>query len=72
MAARIYDFVPRQNYSAADWRFPNDNERVMCLGRTGSGKSQMIAFLMAHSSFDRRPWIVIDYKGESTNSFEAN
>ena len=46
------------------FRLPNNNDRVAILGRNGSGKSVMAAWLMSEADIDRKPWIIIDYKGE--------
>lgn len=45
-------------------RGPNDQNRVMVLGRTGSGKSQFSIALLSTRNFDEMPWIILDYKGE--------
>lgn len=45
-------------------RGPTDQQRVVILGRTGSGKSQMAIALLSTRNFDEMPWVVIDYKGE--------
>lgn len=43
---------------------PDDTDRTMVLGRTGSGKSQFAISLLSTRNFDEIPWIIIDYKGE--------
>lgn len=45
--------------------FPNSTQRALIIGRTGSGKSMMGSWLLSHADFDRRPWLVIDYKYEA-------
>ena len=42
--------------------FPNDRTRTTVIGRTGTGKTQAGVWLLSHASYDRRPWIVFDYK----------
>jgi hypothetical protein len=46
------------------FRFPGGDARTTCIGATGSGKTTCGAWLLAHQRFDRRPWIVIDFKRE--------
>ncbi len=43
---------------------PTDQQRVIVLGRTGSGKSQFSIALLSTRNFDQMPWVIIDYKGE--------
>ena len=45
-------------------RLQRSNDRVALLGRNGSGKSTMAAFLLSEADIDRKPWIIVDYKGE--------
>ena len=45
-------------------RSPNDTQRTIVLGRTGSGKSQFAIDLLASRNFDEIPWVIVDYKGE--------
>ena len=47
-----------------EFRFPNHTQRVTIVGRTGTGKSMMGAWLLSNASFDKRPWVIIDYKYE--------
>lgn len=49
----------------ADFRFPGPRDRVTINGMTGSGKSTFAMWLFAMSAdFDKKPWILVDYKGE--------
>lgn len=43
---------------------PIDSERVFLVGRTGCGKTTAMLWLLARASFDRRPWVLFDYKRE--------
>lgn len=45
-------------------RGPSDQQRVVCIGRTGSGKSHFAIALLSTRNFDEMPWIILDYKGE--------
>ena len=48
-----------------DFQFPGPRDRVTINGMTGSGKSTFALWLFAESAdFDKKPWILIDYKGE--------
>lgn len=45
-------------------RGPNETDRTVIIGDTGSGKSQFACALLSTRDFDVRPWFIIDYKGE--------
>lgn len=45
-------------------RNPTNQQRVIILGRTGTGKSQFAVGLQSTRNFTRMPWTIIDYKGE--------
>lgn len=50
---------------------PKPTERVAIVGRTGSGKTQMGAFLISVAPLTHMPYVIIDYKGdELLNSIE--
>lgn len=46
------------------FRFPPGDSRTVVIGASGSGKSTFGAWLLSHVRFDKRPWVVIDYKKE--------
>lgn len=47
------------------FEFPGNDDRVAIVGATGSGKSTAGLWLFSESaSFNKQPWIIVDYKGE--------
>lgn len=46
-------------------RLPQSGQRTLIVGRTGSGKTYAALFLLSLMDFDEKPWIILDYKGES-------
>ena len=48
----------------AIFRFPKTTDRSLILGPTGSGKSVFGLYLLAHSDFTYRPWVIVDYKDD--------
>jgi len=51
---------------------PARNERILIVGRTGSGKTVFALFVLSQADFDLKPWIVIDFKGDSNlNSIQG-
>jgi hypothetical protein len=46
------------------FKWPGVTERLSIFGRTGSGKTQMGAFILSQAPFDRQPYVIIDYKHE--------
>lgn len=52
-------------------RLPNSKQRITILGRTGSGKTVAALWHLSNANFDRKPWIVIDFKtDENINTIE--
>jgi hypothetical protein len=45
-----------------EFRFPRPDEHVTAVGRTGSGKTQLGAWLISESDLESRPHVVVDYK----------
>ena len=45
-------------------RLPNDNQHLVLYGQTGSGKTVAGLWHLLHRSFDRQPWLVLDFKGD--------
>lgn len=46
------------------FRWPNNQQRTLIVGKTGSGKSVFAAHVLSNAPFTRQPYIVIDYKTE--------
>lgn len=46
-------------------RTPDDSHRVAIIGKTGTGKTAAGIFHLAWRSFDRMPWLAINYKGDA-------
>jgi hypothetical protein len=45
-------------------RLPNSQQRILVLGRTGSGKSQCATWHLAQRNLTAYPWIVLNHKGD--------
>lgn len=64
-SVRSPDAFPRQRavpVVPTGFRLPGSRDRLMVLGRTGSGKSHFAAWVLSHANWNRVPWIIIDYK----------
>lgn len=46
------------------FRLPGDDEHMAIIGRNGSGKTQFATWVLSERSFDRMPWIVLNFKEE--------
>lgn len=46
------------------FRFPGGDNRTTVIGASGSGKTTCGVWLLGHQRFDKRPWIVVDFKRE--------
>lgn len=50
--------------SDVEFNLPSNRERIAIIGRTGSGKTVAAAWHLSMRDFDKRPWVVIDPKGD--------
>ena len=55
----------RPRAASGNFRFPGADTRTIVIGMTGTGKTTFGMWLLSHARFDKRPWIIIDYKGET-------
>lgn len=46
-------------------RLPGPDKRTVIVGSTGSGKTQAGCWHLSQKDFHRRPWFVIDFKGDA-------
>lgn len=46
------------------FRFPGGDSRTIVIGATGTGKTTLAGWLLSHARFDKRAWVIIDYKNE--------
>jgi len=49
----------------AGFRFPGGDARTCCIGATGTGKTTCGVWLLSHQRFDKRPWVIVDFKREA-------
>lgn len=49
---------------STEFTFPRADQRVVVIGASGTGKTVFAAWLLSHARFDKRPWIILDYKNE--------
>lgn len=43
---------------------PRSDKRTAVIGSTGSGKTQFAVWLLSIRDYDRRPWVIFDFKGD--------
>lgn len=51
---------------ADKFELPREDEHTTIVGRTGTGKTQFGAWLLSTRDLERKPWVILDYKGEET------
>lgn len=56
------DAAPTDDTAARRLTRPGDSHRITILGATGSGKTQAGLWHLSRASFDRRPWVIFDFK----------
>lgn len=44
---------------------PGPEDRTVFIGPTGSGKTVGAAFILSRQRLDKRPWVALDFKGET-------
>jgi len=47
------------------FQLPNNTERSLVLGRTGSGKTVFAVWLLSMHSIETQPWVILDFKRDS-------
>jgi hypothetical protein len=53
-------------------KLPGDTDRISIVGATGSGKTHAALWQLSMRDFDRKPWVILDYKGDDLlNSIEG-
>lgn len=51
---------------ASQLNLPRPGQRILIVGRTGSGKTVAGLWHLSKQDFDVRPWVIVDYKGDET------
>lgn len=49
---------------AIDFRLPSPTQRISVMGHTGSGKTHFAMWALSHANWNKRPWLIVDYKGD--------
>ena len=58
--------------SKQKWNLPDDTQRIVVVGMTGSGKTHGAMWHLGLRNFDEKPWVVYDWKrDELINSIEG-
>lgn len=45
-------------------RLPNNKQRILIIGKTGTGKTCGAVWHLSHKDFNKMPWIVLNHKGD--------
>lgn len=48
--------------ATAGFVYPNHTQRVVVMGKTGSGKTQLGTWLLSEAPFNKQPYVIVDYK----------
>lgn len=48
----------------AEFRMPGATHRTVAVGATGTGKTVAAAWLLSKQNFEKRPWVILDFKNE--------
>lgn len=51
--------------SSISFRFPGGDARTTVIGATGTGKTTCGVWMLAHQRFEKRPWVIVDFKREA-------
>lgn len=51
--------------AAVTFRLPGGDSRTTVIGATGTGKTTAGAWLLSTQRFDKRPWVILDFKREA-------
>jgi hypothetical protein len=43
---------------------PGNTDRIAIVGATGSGKTHAAMWQLSRRDFDKKPWVILDYKGD--------
>lgn len=46
------------------FRLPNNSEHIAVIGRNGSGKTQFATWVLSNLDYDKRPWLIVNFKEE--------
>ncbi len=47
-----------------EFQLPGASDRTTVIGRTGTGKTVLAAWILSKQRFDKRPWVALDFKDE--------
>lgn len=57
--------VPLPRPAEHAFAYPNERQRVVVMGKTGSGKTQFGVWLLSEAPFQKQPYVILDYKRDS-------
>lgn len=53
-----------EQYQAVSYALPASDKRTVIVGSTGSGKTFVAVWLLATRDWHKRPWFIVDFKGD--------